>query len=238
MLFLSVIIGLLPGLTWLLFYLKEDGKPEPVFAVARTFLAGCMAAFVALGVQLLIRGEVAGDNLGVSPSNHTFVFAFVEELAKFVAAYMAVRFTKAFDEPIDAIVYPVIAALGFASIENIAVSHVLLSAGSIAGAFEAVTLRFIGATLVHSVASGTLGFLWGHFLLKHGRNWGIIIGLVAATALHGAFNVLILSYGNTTYTFAFLVGAVLLVLFDFKELRREENAMGFTPTLPTSRARP
>lgn len=229
MLLLALLVGLLPGLTWMWFYLHEDGKPEPVTAVIRTFIAGGAAAFAALGVQLLIRGQIYGDNIGINASNYTFLLAGVEEAAKFAAAYMAIRFTKAFDEPVDAIIYPVIAALGFASVENIAVAYSLLSSGAIGGAFEAITLRFIGATLVHSVASGTLGYFWARTLLKTGRGYGVLIGLAAATALHGVFNILILSYGNTTYTFAFLIGAVLLVLFDFRELRSEEEALGFTP---------
>jgi protease PrsW len=226
MLGLSLIIGLLPGLTWLWFYMKEDGKPEPVAAVIRAFIAGSAAAFAALGVQLLVRGEVYGDNVGLNTSDYAFVFAFIEELAKFVAAYVAVRFTKAFDEPMDAILYPIIAALGFASVENVAVAYTLIAGGSIGGAFEVMTLRFVGATLVHSVASGTLGYFWGRYLLKANRGYGALIGLAAATALHGTFNILILSFGNTTYTFAFLVGAVLLVLFDFREMRSEEEAAG------------
>jgi len=232
MLGLSLVVGLLPGLTWLLFYLREDGKKEPAFAVIRTFVAGALAAFAALGVQLVIRGQLSGDDLGIATSDHAFLFAFTEEVAKFVAAYMAVRFTKAFDEPVDAILYPVIAALGFASVENIAVSHLLLSGGNLAGAFEVITLRFVGATLVHSVASGTMGYFWGRSLLRTGHGYGILIGIAAATALHGAFNILILSFGNTAYTFAFLVGAVLLVLFDFRELRDEESALGFTHSPP------
>lgn len=225
MLALSLLIGLLPGLTWLWFYRHEDATPEPASAVIRTFIAGAGAAFAALGVQLVMRGQVYGDNVGLNASNYAYAFAFVEELMKFVAAYVAVRFTKAFDEPVDAILYPIIAALGFASVENIAVAYTMIAGGSIGGAFEVITLRFVGATLVHSVASGTLGYFWGRYLLRAKRGYGAAIGLLAATALHGTFNILILSFGNTTYTFAFLTGAILLVLFDFRELRSEEEAI-------------
>lgn len=236
MIILSLVIGLLPGICWLMFYLREDGTREPVLAVIRTFLAGAGAAFVALGIQLLIEGSVTGDDVGVAVSGHTYLFAGIEEVVKLVAAYVAVRYTAAFDEPVDAIVYPAIAALGFASVENVAVAHVLVAGGSLAGAFEAVTLRFIGATLIHSVSSGTAGYLWGRTLMVARRGWGFILGLVAATALHGTFNVLILTFGNTTYTFLFLAGAVLLVLFDFHELRRTERKLGFTPPSTPRRA--
>lgn len=225
MIALSLGIGLLPGLLWLMFYLHEDGKAEPVFTVARVFVGGAVAAFAGLAIQLALKGALSGDNVGVATSGHTFLFAAVEEIAKFVAAFLAVRYSKALDEPVDALFYPVVAALGFASVENISVAHVLVSGGSVAGAFEVVTLRFVGATLVHSVASATAGLLWGISLMRYGNSILAIAGLLIASALHGTFNVLILSYGNTVYTFAFLVGAVMLVLFDFREIRITERLL-------------
>lgn len=235
MIALSLLIGLLPGLTWLLFYLHEDGKYEPIFTVIRVFIGGAVAAFVGLAIQLLVRGQLSGDDVGVAGSGHAYLFAAIEEVAKFTAAFLAVRYSRALDEPVDALFYPVVAALGFASVENISVAHVLVSGGSIAGAFEVVTLRFVGATLVHSVASATAGFFWGWSLMRYGNSSLALIGLAAAAALHGTFNVLILSYGNTVYTFAFLVGAVLLVLFDFHKIRIEERKLGLNPSL-SSRA--
>lgn len=231
MIILSLIVGLLPGLTWLLFYLKEDGKPEPFFTVLRVFFGGAVAAFVGLGFQLFIRGQIAGDNIGVATSNYPFLFAAIEECVKFIAAFLAIRYSAALDEPVDAIFYPIVAALGFATVENVAVAHTLIAGGSIAAAFEVITLRFVGATLVHSVASGTVGYFWARSLMRHKNSLLAIPGLVIATALHGTFNVLILSYGNTLYTFAFLIGAALLVLFDFHEIRVDEQASGFTSHL-------
>lgn len=231
MIALSLALGLLPGLVWLLFYLHEDGKPEPVFTVIRVFIGGAVAAFAGLAVQLVLKGALAGDNVGVATSGHTFLFAAVEEVVKFVAAFLAVRYSRALDEPVDALFYPVVAALGFASVENVSVAHVLVSGGSVAGAFEVVTLRFVGATLVHSVASATAGFFWGWSLLRYGNSSLAIVGLLIASALHGTFNLLILSYGNTVYTFAFLAGAVALVLFDFREIRIKERLL--TTSLPS-----
>ncbi len=234
---LSVAIGLLPGMTWLLFYLREDGKREPFFAIVRVFVAGAVAAFAGLAVQLLIRGQLAGDNLGIASSGHTFLYASIEEIVKFGAAFLAIRYSRALDEPVDAIFYPIVAALGFASVENISVAYTLIAGGSISGAFEVITLRFVGATFIHTVASGTAGFFWGHSLMRYGNSLLALVGLVVASALHGTFNLLILWYGNTVYTFAFLAGAVMLVLYDFREIRSEERKLGLLPPLTTSRVR-
>lgn len=233
MILIALLIGLLPGLTWLLFYLYEEGKAEPVFTVLRVFVAGAVAAFAGLAIQVLIKGSISGDNVGVAVSGHAFLFAGVEEVVKFTAAFLIVRYSVALDEPSDAIFFPVVAALGFASVENIAVAHTLISGGSISAAFEVITLRFIGATLVHSVASATVGYFWARSLMRYGNSLLALVGLVAATALHGTFNLLILSYGNTVYTFAFLAGAVLLVLYDFREIHTEERKLELTASTPS-----
>lgn len=233
MIFVALAIGLLPGITWLMFYLHEEGKPEPFFTVARVFLAGAVAAFAGLAIQLFVKGTLIGDDVGVSTSGHAYLFAAIEEAAKFAAAFLAIRYSAALDDPSDAIFYPIVAALGFASVENISVAHTLISGGSISGAFEVVTLRFIGATLIHTVASGTMGFFWGRSLMRYGNSWLALIGLLVAAALHGTFNILILSYGNTVYTFAFIAGAILLVLYDFREIRTEERKLGLTTTFPS-----
>ena len=47
---LIIILGLLPGFAWLLFYLKEDLHPEPKKMLAKVFLVGALSAIAALGL--------------------------------------------------------------------------------------------------------------------------------------------------------------------------------------------
>jgi len=51
---LEVLVGLLPGLIWLSFYLKEDLHPEPKRLLLLTFLAGAGFSVIALVLQLAV----------------------------------------------------------------------------------------------------------------------------------------------------------------------------------------
>jgi RsiW-degrading membrane proteinase PrsW (M82 family) len=217
----SLVLGVMPGIIWLFIYLQEDDKNEPVSLVIRTFIAGAFTAFIALALQGLVHGKLTTSNPIVSVVLLTLVFAGIEEVCKFLAAFFTVRGSEAFDEPVDAMLYPIIAALGFATVENLAVAHTAAIGPSLAPVFQALTLRFIGATLLHSLASGIVGFLWGESLLRSGKSWGAILGLIAATVLHGVFNLLILFYANLAYSIFFVAGAGIVILFDFSKIKRD-----------------
>jgi len=221
---ISLILGLLPGIVWLVLYLQEDTKKEPKGLVVRVFITGALAAFIALILQYGVKSHLSlggahGQLLTVLII--TIVFAGVEEVCKFFAAYFTVRGNDAFDEPVDAMIYCIIAALGFATVENLAVAHGASGGISLAPVFQALTLRFIGATLLHSLASGIVGFTWGESLLRWNRSWGFVAGLVFATILHGVFNLLILFYTNLAYSVFFVAGAGILILADFHKIKRD-----------------
>lgn len=223
---ISLALGLVPGLMWLWLYRQEDPHPEPRGLIVRTFIAGALVAFLALLIQSYVRGSILVENQLVLVLILTFVLAGIEEICKFFAAFFMVRYNADFDEPVDAMIYPIVASLGFATIENIAVAHGAGSGLSIAPVFQAISLRFIGATLLHSIASGLVGYSWGLSLVKRGRSWGVVGGLLLATVLHGIFNILILFYDNLAYSVFFVVGAGILVLFDFRTIKRLGNAIG------------
>jgi RsiW-degrading membrane proteinase PrsW (M82 family) len=201
--------------------MQEDDKKEPKGLVARTFIAGALGAFVALLFQGFFHGRLGAGSELATVLIMTVVFAGIEEICKFFAAFFSIRGQEAFDEPVDAMIYPIIAALGFATIENLAVAHTAAAGLSLAPVFQALTLRFIGATLLHTLASGIVGFLWGETLLRYGRSWGALIGIVFATALHGVFNLLILYYANLAYSLFFVAGAGILILVDFHKIKRD-----------------
>src|SRR3989344_2177945 len=113
-LFIAMVAGSLPPLFWLWFWLKEDKRhPEPRRALIRTFCYGLTAAFVALPVEYFV---------STIAKNWFFLFAswaFIEELFKYIAAKRSALRKNIFGEPIDAVIYMVTAALGFAAFENI-----------------------------------------------------------------------------------------------------------------------
>ena len=220
----SVFVGFLPGFAWLLFYLKEDIHPEPRRLIASTFVLGMASAAVALIAETVLNIGVL-PVLGIARLSVISLIAIslIEELAKFGAAYISVNKSPYFDEPVDAMIYMVAAALGFATIENLgAITGVNTAQGAfISSIFHITSLRFVGATLLHSLASACIGYFWALDIRDFKLKKYIYIGLAVATGLHTIFNYLIIQYGNLMYILVFLSIAGFFVLSDFEKLRRK-----------------
>ncbi|MBI4094436.1 MAG: PrsW family intramembrane metalloprotease, partial [Candidatus Liptonbacteria bacterium] len=164
---LIVFLALVPSFAWLFFYLQEDLHPEPKKLLALTFVVGAAFSVPALYLQiasncvLLLDCEAARQDFAAFSVPFIFLFAFIEEAAKFAAAYFTVRRSPAFNEPVDAMIYMVVASLGFAAAENLGIFNFGRAPGvPFADAFEITTLRFIGATLLHALASAIVGYYW------------------------------------------------------------------------------
>ena len=211
---LPLLLGLLPSFAWLVFYLKEDPHPEPKKLIFETFLAGAIATFIVLGVQVVVADM--GKSNGIAPYSFLsfILLATVEEVFKFGAARLVIgEHKKDFDEPVDAMIYLIVAALGFATVENIAAA---VKASEFA--FETITLRFLGATLLHTLSSGLLGYYWAMSLLEN--NWKkLLTGFALAIALHAVFNYLILRYEPIVIPTIFLTISATFILYDFEKLK-------------------
>ena len=228
---LGVILGLLPSFTWLFFYLQEDLHPEPKRLIAKTFVMGALFAFIALFLELFVECGLAHQfkncNEETRMSSATIpafllIFALIEELLKFGAAYIAVHKSKFFNEPVDAMIYTVVAAMGFATVENLGALNInSAQSGLLNNALEITSLRFIGATLLHSLASGIAGYYWAISIREFNERKFIFWGLAIATALHALFNHLIIRYENMMYPVILVIIAGFFVLNDFEKLKRK-----------------
>jgi protease PrsW len=233
MTYLAILLGLLPSLTWLFFYLREEPESKPKRLITSVFLAGAASSAVALTAELVIgcggmifhiRQCTAGLSNNPYPAHFSvLIFAFIEEIVKFGAVYLVVRNNKAFDEPIDAMVYTAIGALGFSTVENLgAIFSGGVHTGLIAAVLEVATFRFVGTTLLHTLTSALAGYFWAHGIRNFGDKKYIVYGLVFATALHAIFNYLILVYNNLLYPIIFVVVVGFFILGDFEKLKSEK----------------
>jgi RsiW-degrading membrane proteinase PrsW (M82 family) len=188
-------VGLLPALFWLWFWLHEDSAhPEPRSTLAFTFTTGMAMIFLAIPLEALF------NHATLTTSWRFLAWAGVEEVLKFSAAYLAALHTKAYDEPLDAIVYMMCAALGFAALENmlfILNNGASIALGTSAGALSTVfitNLRFIGANLLHVVASSTIGIAMALSFYKKIEEKVVwtIGGIAVAIILHTLFNLFII----------------------------------------------
>lgn len=228
-----IFLGLLPSFAWLIFFLKEDVHPEPKKMISRAFIAGALVAFVAVGLQLLLRNILQSFQIDEYHLVSFSLFGFIEEALKFLAAYLVVRKSRFFDEPIDAMIYMITAALGFAMVENIAV---MSNIEILSEAFGIITLRFVGATLLHALSSGFVGYYWAKGIILSrklkpefeppchlgGTQPKLLVfkGIVFATILHMVFNYLILiSKEIIIYPIIFLTIAALFIFWDFERIK-------------------
>lgn len=229
--FIFIFLGVIPSFAWMYFFLKEDVHPEPKKMIAKVFIAGALITILAAGVQFL--GKYVMENYFIRDYSVAsfLIFGVIEEIFKFVAAYMVVRKSRFFEEPIDAMIYMIVAALGFALTENIAI---MLNVSAVGEAFNVITLRFVGATLLHALSSGVLGFYWakGLIFFRLGKIskklvwFFIFFGIGAASVLHLAFNYLIIRFNTSfIYPVVFLTIVALFVFWDFENIKISERVL-------------
>ncbi len=222
-------LGLLPSVAWLIFYLQEDRRhPEPIRLIFYAFLVGGIVTFFVLVLQIFLRQSLGVIGIGPRHPLELFLFSGIEEVMKFAAVYIFISRRRDFNEPMDAMIYMVTVALGFAAVENVASlgqNHTSLITG-IQGlaSVEVLALRFFGATLLHSLTGAIIGYHWGHALAR-GRDigLGITLGVGIAILLHATFNYLILLEGPITWALSFVIFIGFFVIGDFERLKKEDD---------------
>lgn len=227
--FLAIVLGAcLPSIVWIIFFLREELHPAPSRLLIYAFGAGATSSIFVLVAQF-----------GVSKMTENFpsvllplvLLAFIEEFFKFGGAYSILSKPRALVRPMDAMVFTVTAALGFASIENI------FALASVAGSFDinafypianTIVMRFVGATMLHALASGIAGYFWAKGTFCGKRVQRITLGILLATAVHVAFNYLVVMYQEKDlliYPGLFLTVILFFVLTDFEILRDDEAVL-------------
>lgn len=217
---LAILFGLIPSVLWLIFWLREDkeGNKEPVGLILFTFIAGMLSVVCVLPVERI---------LSAFTSNNTqliILWSLAEELFKYGAFALIMSSNSHLDEPVDYPIYLMTAALGFAALENIMYLIKPLSVSTATVSFLTGHLRFLGSTLLHSVASGIIGISIGLAFFKSSgtRTLYTFIGIVGAVTLHSLFNFFIIqnSGKNFLQIFGFLWVITIIIMLLFEKLRR------------------
>jgi len=218
-----IFLGLTPSFVWLVFYLHEHFKhPEPKKLIFLTFLTGAVTTFVILPVQLFLNAKLGHAGIGSYSLISFILLAATEELIKFLGVYTVIHQNRHFSEPLDAMIYMITGALGFAAVENIA-SLFQVANGSLLNVdiIESITLRSVGATLLHSLTSGLVGYYWGlGFYKTEEKGFFIVKGLIIASLLHAVFNWLIIRHGPASTAILFLLFIGFFVLNDFEKFKK------------------
>ncbi|MEN9582245.1 MAG: hypothetical protein RL641_199 [Candidatus Parcubacteria bacterium] len=218
---LAFILGLTPALVWLWFWLKEDIHPEPARMVTLSFLGGMVAVLFSLPLEKIVY-HFFQNNDQIS----FLLWAIIEEGLKFGFVYFIALRNKMADEPVDDIIYLIISALGFVALENTFFifssfdSNFLLSGVGPEKIIDTIisgNLRFLGASLLHTMASAMIGICMALAYYKNAETKKIytLAGILIAVVLHTAFNLFIINGAPEDIFFIFgtvWAGIVILLL--------------------------
>ncbi len=214
----TLLAGVLPALLWLWFWLREDNlHPEPRTLIAVSFLAGCISVLVAIVFEGIAQ-EIIADQ-----TYRYMAWAAIEEIVKFLAIGLVALHSKNLDEPIDAMIYCITLALGFAAMENTLFIFKSFDANGLFDSILTGNFRFIGATLVHTVSSASIGFMIGLSFYRKAftKVFSVLVGIAIASALHTAFNLAIINatVTSTLKVFGWVWCAVVILIILFEEVK-------------------
>lgn len=222
----AILAGIVPALFWLWFWLHEDkAKPEPKALIGEVFILGCLVVIPAYFLEKFFNV----NNTPLFQNNLLTLFLFwaiIEETLKYLAVYWGSLRTRFYDEPVDAMIYMITGALGFAAVENTLFILSALQTGA-SGSLEYLltgNYRFLGATLVHIVASAIIGGIIG--LTFYSRRLKKVIylclGLATAIILHALFNYSIIKSDSDQVfkIFALLWFAGVIIIFLFERVKQ------------------
>jgi len=207
---LALSLGMLPAILWLIFWLREDKKhPEPIHVIIVCFLFGGLAVFGSIALEKLSIPYVIS-----SPVLMIVAWSAIEETLKYIAAKIGGLQKQWYNEPIDALIYLLATALGFAAFEN---TLYLMSSLGVTDFTQTLVLsnfRFIGASMLHFVSSVTLGAFIAFSFYKTARVRRIytLLGLSTAITLHAVFNLLIIKEVLTHTVLAFVVVWISIII--------------------------
>jgi len=219
---IAFVSALIPALFWLWFWLREDRKhPEPGLLIAITFIAGMAVVPLALPLQKLAIDHYTGSHL-------IWAWVIIEEVLKYAVASAIILWNRAVDEPIDMVMYMIFIALGFATLENTLFLLAPLAAGDFLNSTLTGSFRFLGATLLHVLASGTVGVFLA-FAFYRSKLMKLLygtIGLFIAIILHAWFNFSIMEASGEIIlaVFLFVWIGIIMLFFVFEKIKRIERS--------------
>jgi protease PrsW len=193
-----IIVALMPGLAWLFYFLRKDSHPEPKKMILKIFFLGMISALPAAliegGLQRILPNNFFPDGTLMCDICAFLLIvisvALIEELAKYSVVRLQVIRSSHLDEPVDVILYMIVAALGFATLENILIFlDTETFYYTIPETLTLASFRFVSATFLHALCSGSIGyFIALSFCEPERKKIMMFYGFSIAVLLHGLYN--------------------------------------------------
>ena len=236
-----IALTFVPPVLWLIFYLREDRNPEPKRLLLLAFVGGMAGTLPAIlaecGVISLFGQDCTRDiTFPINPVILLFAISLIEEYAKYLMIKLLIIRKRDFDEPVDAMVYLITAALGFAALENTLFLFPIFFQGNLLVGLQITLNRFLGANLLHALSSGIVGFFLARAFFLPRRHHFIALGVFIAALFHTAFNYLVLIQSSldegTFYIVLLLTTMSVMVLIDFERLKQSRPPPQLPPPYP------
>jgi protease PrsW len=186
MIMLLLALAIAPGLAimWYI-YNKDIYDKEPKKYLIVSFLLGMLSTVPAILIQMtagMLFGSISsGSSVLFYAFNAFIIVGCSEEGSKFAMLRLYAYPKKSFDEPFDGIVYSVMVAMGFATLENIGYVYQH-------GIGTAIIRMFLSVP-AHAAFGVIIGYYTG--LAKFNKEKAIMLigkGLVLAIFFHGSFD--------------------------------------------------
>jgi len=218
-------ISVSAGIWLYLIYRYDRFEPEPIKCVLLVgaiggIMSSIPAAFLnnaaasVLGIGGFIHNTSGAESSGYRILLFSVFVGFNEELWKSFIAVMILKRLKQFNEPIDALIYSMSIALGFAAFENISYT--------VAGGFGALLIRSFTAVPLHA----GLASIWGsgisrakyHNDKKYFRT--LIPYVTAAALIHALYNYIqFISFNNPFSLIIALIFVFFIILYAAGKLK-------------------
>lgn len=193
---LLILPVIVPVLFWAAYHYYQDRHlPEPPANLLLCFALGVVAAGISKAMYIGL--EPFGlrlDAVALAEENGAALLAYallvigpIEEFAKLLPFLFIVVRLKAFDEPLDGIIYASFIALGYSAVENYHYLDFLTE-------LEAAARGFAGPVIHILFAS-----IWAHWittarLAGKPALWPGLVGFLLAASLHGVYDFMVLRH--------------------------------------------
>lgn len=179
---LTLVSAVIPSIYLVWYFDSRDRYPEPRRVLWAVFGLGVCVAIPVVPIALSFGGmlEMIEGPLAFGFASAFLQAAIPEELFKFVVVWFFAARHSAFDEPMDGVVYGVVASLGFATLENVLYAW--------DGGLQLAALRAFTAVPSHAFLGAIMGFWVSRAKFSGGGRRAILLALVLPIALHGVYN--------------------------------------------------
>jgi len=217
--------AVLPSIILVSIFYFTDIFKEPKKQVIVTFLLGFAFSLFLMPLIYIFEIVINPINFDFNSYDISFHFlraAFLEETFKLLVLVLYCSRIKAFNEPIDAIVYGVAVSLGFSANENI--DYIMSGQYS-----DNIHLIRIMPTIMHATTAIIMGFFIGNFYkLKIPSFFLIFLALFIPCILHGTYNSLAV-FGEYGYFILLLIIMILIIVSSLIAIRRVQKSKIMEP---------